>query len=407
VKSRADVNPTDDEKHEFLLRTAELLQRYGTPSHRLERLMVRVSEFLEVEASYLYTPTAVIASFGTGSREQTRLLRSDAGDVDLGKLVEFDEVLEDLEDGRIGLSDARHRMETLASAPPRFPPVVVAAASGVASAGAAIFFGGGLREVAVALVLGGILFGLGWLAHRLSSPVGLFEPMAGFLAASLSMGVAPWLQPMDDRLATLASLIIILPGLSFTVAMTELASRHLSAGVARLAGTSVSFMTLTLGVALAWRLFSGIRPEPVSTSVLPESAAWLAILVVPSAFAILFQARFREWPVIAVVACTGFLAARLGGLWMGGEFGPFLGALAVGICSNAYARWLDRPASVTYTPGILILVPGSLGYRSLTAFVNQDAMQGVELAFATLLVAMSLVGGLLAANALIPPRRIL
>ena len=62
---------------------------------------------------------------------------------------------------------------------------------------------------------------------------------------------------------------------------------------------------------------------------------------------------------------------------------------------------------MTYTPGILILVPGSLGYRSLTAFVNQDALEGLELAFATFLVAMSLVGGLLAANALIPPRRIL
>ncbi|MED5287286.1 MAG: threonine/serine exporter family protein, partial [Planctomycetota bacterium] len=85
-----------EEKHEFLLRTAELLQRYGTPSHRLERLMVRVSDFLGVEAAYLYTPTAVIVSFGTGQAEQTRLIRSDAGDVDLGKLVEFDEVLEDL-----------------------------------------------------------------------------------------------------------------------------------------------------------------------------------------------------------------------------------------------------------------------------------------------------------------------
>jgi len=399
------VNSTDNEKHEFLLRTAELLQRYGTPSHRLERLMLRVSEFLEVEASYLYTPTAVIASFGSGSREQTRLLRSDAGDVDLGKLVEFDEVLEDLEDGRIDLAEARNRMEMLANAPPRFPAVAVALASGVASAGAAIFFGGGIREVGVALVLGGILFGLGWLANRLSSPVGLFEPMAGFLAASLALWVSPWLQPMDDRLATLASLIIILPGLSFTVAMTELASRHLSSGVARLAGTMVSFMTLTLGVALAWRILPGFRLEPVSTVVLPEWSAWLAILIVPSAFAILFQARYREWPVIAAVACTGFVAARLGGEWMGGEFGPFLGALAVGVCSNAYARWLDRPASVTYTPGILILVPGSLGYRSLTAFVDQNALQGVELAFATFLVGMSLVGGLLAANALIPPRR--
>ncbi|MCH2121755.1 MAG: threonine/serine exporter family protein [Planctomycetota bacterium] len=396
-----------EEKHEFLLRTAELLQRYGTPSHRLERLMVRVSGFLGVEAAYLYTPTAVIVSFGTGQAEQTRLIRSDAGDVDLGKLVEFDEVLEDLEDGQIDLVVARERMLALSEAPQRYASLAVAVASGVASGGAAVFFGGGIREVLVALVLGGILFGVAWLTQRLKSPVGLFEPLAGFVAATLALWISPWIQPMDDRLATLASLIIILPGLSFTVAMTELASRHLTAGVARLAGTMVSFMTLTLGVALSWRLFAGIRPNDVATEVLPDWAPWLALLIVPPALAILFQARYREWFVIAVVAGFGFLASQLGGNWMGGEFGPFLGALAVGACSNAYARWLDRPASVTYTPGILILVPGSLGYRSLTAFVNQDALEGLELAFATFLVAMSLVGGLLAANALIPPRRIL
>ena len=94
--------------------------------------------------------------------------------------------------------------------------------------------------------------------------MGLFEPLAGFVAATLALWISPWIQPMDDRLATLASLIIILPGLSFTVAMTELASRHLTAGVARLAGTMVSFMTLTLGVALSWRLFAGIRPNDVA-----------------------------------------------------------------------------------------------------------------------------------------------
>jgi len=45
--------------------------------------------------------------------------------------------------------------------------------------------------------------------------------------------------------------------------------------------------------------------------------------------------------------------------------GVFLGALAVGVGSNLYALWRDRPAQVPLTPGVLILVPGSVGFRSL------------------------------------------
>ena len=67
----------------------------------------------------------------------------------------------------------------------------------------------------------------------------------------------------------------------------------------------------------------------------------------------------------------------------------------------------DRPSLVVQTPAILLLVPGSLGYLSLTSFLDRDALAGIEGAFRTGLVAISLVGGLLAANVVLPPRRVL
>ena len=62
---------------------------------------------------------------------------------------------------------------------------------------------------------------------------------------------------------------------------------------------------------------------------------------------------------------------------------------------------------VPVAPGMLILVPGSLGYRSLTALLDRQTVEGVEFAFGMMLVAMALVGGLLAASAIVPPKRIL
>ncbi|MEZ6105229.1 MAG: hypothetical protein R3B96_03745 [Pirellulaceae bacterium] len=66
-------------------------------------------------------------------------------------------------------------------------------------------------------------------------------PLAGFLtcAAILSIMLSRWVVAVDDRFATLGSLVILLPGLSFTVcAMAELARQHLVNE--RIAGTAPS-----------------------------------------------------------------------------------------------------------------------------------------------------------------------
>jgi uncharacterized membrane protein YjjB (DUF3815 family) len=110
---------------------------------------------------------------------------------------------------------------------------------------------------------------------------------------------------------------------------------------------------------------------------------------------------------VFTAAIAGFLAAKVFGQYWGIEVGSFMGALVVGSISNLYARIRDRPALVPLAPGMIILVPGSLGFRSLTALLEQKTLEGIDFAFTMLIVAVSLVGGLLASSALVPPKRIL
>ena len=140
---------------------------------------------------------------------------------------------------------------------------------------------------------------------------------------------------------------------------------------------------------------------------LPAGAEWAAVLVAPLAFAVILEARRAELPVILATGIAGYVSFRGGSAFLGPELAPFVGALAVGLASNLYARAVDRPSLVPMTPGILLLVPGSIGYRSLTDFLEADSLSGIEGAFRTGLVAVSLVGGLLAANVVLPPRRVL
>jgi uncharacterized membrane protein YjjB (DUF3815 family) len=57
-------------------------------------------------------------------------------------------------------------------------------------------------------------------------------------------------------------------------------------------------------------------------------------------------------------------------------------------------------------PGILLLVPGSVGFRSLTSLLERQAVAGIETAFSMILTAMALVAGLLIAGVIAPEPRI-
>ena len=407
--------PFDPRASEALLeRVAELLHALGTPAHRLERVLGRVAAQLGVEAQFLSTPTSLIFAFGSGEGQRTHLRRVEPGEVDLGKLVEFDEALEDLEDGTLTLDQTRERVEQVAAAPPRYGALPVTLAFGAASAGASVLFGGGWAELTVTFCIG---LGIGMLARLLrGEAVRLFEPLSAFLAAAISLSIARGLLPMSDSIVTLSALIVLVPGLTMTVAMIELATRHLVSGTARLAGALTVFLTIAFGVAVGRALVGMVLPGmphgvpsgvPFDGSVVPLSAwmQWLALGLAPLAFAVLFQARLRELPWILAAGWVGIAVSRVGAGELGLELQSFLGALAVGLISNFFARALDRPASVPLMPGILLLVPGSFGYRALDLFLAHDAVAGLETGFQAALVAVALVGGLLVSNVLLPPRR--
>ena len=154
-------------------------------------------------------------------------MRADSGEVDLGKLVEFDELMEDVEHGRSTPGDALDSLDSITGAAPRYPSWLSACAFGAASAAAAVLFQGGLAETLATFVIALGVFLLGRSLPRRPDTIGFFEPLAAFLVALLSVALAHSALPIDDRIVTVASLIVLLPGLTLTTGLTELATRHL------------------------------------------------------------------------------------------------------------------------------------------------------------------------------------
>ncbi|MFM7740773.1 MAG: threonine/serine exporter family protein, partial [Planctomycetota bacterium] len=106
----ADLLP----QQKFLLQTATLLHQLGAPSHRLERVVGRISRVVGEGVDVLYTPTSLLLAFNSGS-QRTVLKRIEPGETDLGKLYEVDEALEGLEDGKATLEETSQRLTAIAS----------------------------------------------------------------------------------------------------------------------------------------------------------------------------------------------------------------------------------------------------------------------------------------------------
>lgn len=389
----------------FLLTMARALHRYGSPAHRLEAALTGLASTLGLTAEFFATPTAVFARFGAGASARTSLERLAPGGHDLDKLSKLDRLADSVAAGETGLDAASRRVGEIVAAPSRWGAVVVFCAFALASAGAARFFGGGLRDIAAAAVAGMLLGMLERVVTRAPTTARVFEALAA-LAVSVTASLAAWIIGCSASVVTLAGLIVLVPGLTLTLAMSELATRHLASGTARLTGAMMTFFLIGFGVSFGSAVTAWLPAGPaVGTVPLPGWTEPTAVAAVSLALVVLFQADPRDAPWIVAAGAAGFYGTRFGGEVLGPELGTFVGGALVGILGNGFARIMRRPSAVVTVPGIMLLVPGSVGYRSLMSLMERDTLLGIETAVTAAVVGSALVTGLLVANVMVPPRR--
>jgi uncharacterized membrane protein YjjB (DUF3815 family) len=279
----------------------------------------------------------------------------------------------------------------------------------LASAAVACFLRVFASDVLVAAILGLVTGCIAIACASSNSWRHVTEPLAAFVVTSLALAVDVISHTGTGYATSLAGLVVLLPGLSFTVALAELSTRHLASGTARLSGAVVVFLGLGFGLALGAKLgtwfglhagfdvpIEGFALLPHTT--LPFWSEWVALLVAPLAFMVLLNAEARDAGWIMLASATAYLTSRYAGAFMGEELGAFLGAFVVSAGSNIIARSFRRSAIVTVVPGLLILVPGSVGFRSVTSLLGQQVEVGVATGFRLMIIGISLAAGLLAGN---------
>lgn len=396
---------------EFVLKLGRALHAAGTPATTLEELVGEVSRRLGLEAQFFSTPTSFHAAIGPLLDQRTFLVRVQPGMVDLGAMRELHALAQAVGRGKLTPAAGSDRIAGMRAAPPRYRWYARVAAMATVSASGAVFLKGGLHEAVVAATAGLTIGLIGLAFARLRRP-DMQEMISAFAGTSVVLAAATFGFPVALPTALLAGIIVLLPGLSVTVAMSELASRHLASGTARLASSITTLVMLALGVALATVATTQVWGPPPArlltmTRVVgaPHWAPYAALAVAPLAFAVLLRGRPRDVPWIVGASLLGYMGLVLGQEFLGAVLGASFGAFAVGLASNAFERARLGPAQVPQVPGVLLLVPGSLGFRSITALLDQNYDGGLQAALTMLLTAVALAAGLLAANVFLPANR--
>lgn len=390
---------------QVLVSVGTALHEFGQPAHKVERALLRIAERFQVPLQVFVVPTGQFLSVHRPEGPITFVLRMKPGVADLDRLSQVMLVAEGLSDGSLSALAGKAKVDKLMhDATPRGAWATVAAYT-LSAAPFSVFFGGGYEELIVATLVGLAVGAIAYLMARYRRAGRPFELVAAAAAAFIAGSADEIFGAYGGWIPLAAGLVVLLPGIGLVDALEELANGQLTAGASRMANVGVVFLSLTLGAVTGYQLaelWPNIRD--VEPAHLPEWSILPALLVVAIGSSLRFRARASDYWLILVASATALVGSRLGKAYVGELAGPFLAATALGIAGNAYARFSRRAAELIIVPGIALLVPGSIGYRSLEAFLSQDTEHGVDSAFQMFLVGIALVAGLLFSNSLVGER---
>jgi uncharacterized membrane protein YjjP (DUF1212 family) len=402
---------------DFVIELARRLHMYGTTAQRLEGAITSVARRIDVYCEVWSNPTGMILSFADFQRSHessiTRVIRLDPGEDHLGRLARADFIAEEVLAGRMHIPEGLEALRDMDKPTPGWGRPLRVLCYALASASVTgLFPRTGWADLFTASLLGGFIGVLAQLSERRPRLQEAQDAIAAMVATFIATAVASFWAPLSLQNVIVASMIVLMPGLTLTTAVSELAARQLASGTARFADAMTTLMKLTFGAVAAAELASilGWTPLPNRGEALPFWAPWVSLVTASFSFAVLFKAARRDVALVMASVWLGYGVMRATQVLPGLSdsnvpIGVFLAGVVVAAMGNLYGLVANRPSALIRVPGIILLVPGSLGFRSFNLVLEHDVMLGLDTAFAVMAALIALVAGILFGNLLMPTRR--
>ena len=398
----------------FLKRYARQLHMAGVPAHQFERMMTALAGKLGFNCNALSSPTSIFLSFQYLDDEDDKrpipmqLDRMDPPTINLGNTAELYDMGNSLLDGEVSAQQAYGKLKNWQ--PKQLYPVWLQIICwGLTGGAVAVMLSASWPGVAGATLSGSLT---GMLVTNAGATLrqGGLEAIAALFSTFLVFALNRLVPGLDVFVIIMSSLIVLIPGLGLTIAVTELSTDHLASGSARLSGSLATLLKLSLGVLIGtvivgWFGWSVDIESAARLSVPPDWFRWPALLASAFSFAVLFSARKKDFHIAMLAAIVSYVISRAGVAAGGLEFGVLLASMSVAVLGNLYGRIFKQSGALVRVPGVILLVPGTIGYHGATALFLDGGTNLTDTTLLALRLLIALVGGLLFGNTLLPPRR--
>lgn len=398
----------------FLKRFARQLHAAGVPAHQFERMVTALADKLGFDCQALSAPTSIFLSFHYQDDDDDnrpipmQLDRMSPPSINLGNTAELYYMANCLLDGEVSVDRAYAKL--LDWQPVQLYPLWLQIICwGLTGGTVAVMLSASWVGVAAASLTAALVGVLVTQAGDALREGGL-EAIAALFSTFLVFALNRFIPGLDVFVIIMSSLIVLIPGLGLTMAVSELSTDHLASGSARLSGALVTLLKLSLGVLIGTVVVGwfGWSEDISMLAVLPGPPDWFrwpALLAASFSFGVLFSVRRKEFHIAVLAAVISYMVSRIGVAVGGLEFGVLLASMTTAVLANLYGRVFKQTGALIRVPGIILLVPGTIGYHGATALLLDGGANLTDTSLLALRLLISLVGGLLFGNTLLPPRR--
>lgn len=387
----------------FILQSAKSLHECGLPTHRLEERMTEVCKSLGVESQFFSTPGSIFASITIEGETRSHMIKVTDSELNLEKMDVIEEVIQQVVnqvlEPKLGILEL-NRTKNIKN---RYSGGITALFIGISTAAAACVFGGQLPEIMSAFIMGLGVGGLGLILRYIPQLDKVYVLISAVWAVLVAGLFQSYFKDYQIDIATICGLILLIPGFTFTISITEMVNNHLVAGMSRFTTAFITFVMLAIGIGVGKSLVTKMNlPEGEHIwSALPYWKEWIALIFVPLGFVVLFKAKPKDFLWILIGCWISYFSFKVSSQFTSNITAVFIASLLLGVASNLFSRKTLRNPSVMLVPGMILLVPGSLGFLSISKLVASDVVAGIQIALTMLSTSMALVLGIIFSNILI------
>jgi uncharacterized membrane protein YjjP (DUF1212 family) len=394
----------------FLRNLAQALHISGMPAHDLERHLNAMGHRLGVRIDCFAVLTMLTLNItADDTTQRVEMLRLRFYDYNMARLIALERLIREV-DGIESLEHCEEQLKDIMSAPPLWSGGPFVLLGFLLSASVAVLLRGGWTEMLCAGLVG-MLFVGAYLALARVPRLGPAMPVILCASAAICAHLLSLVFPQQTPFITaVAGVVLLLPGFTLTIAMSELATQNLLSGTGRLAGVFLLLFMMVAGLVIGTQISQHLLPaHPTGTlEPLPAWFIWPAIAALGVSMLGVLQAPWRTVHVLVGGSLLAWAVFSLVSTVLGNVVGAFAGALAVASAGHFYTYLSGQPDILVKIPGLITLVPGSMGFRGIHALLEQDNIVGISLMTDMILIGAVLAIGLLLADNIAPllfPRR--